>query len=135
MKTTEPSLKQIQEISNADQDRPFDMINLIKYRPVAIYESDTENLKGKTGREAYSEYIQVAFPKIVELGGTLTYMGLCDHQFVGDDSQDYDELIIVRYPSRKAYLGMFNSPEYQAAIMHRQAGLEFRVLHESTPQL
>jgi uncharacterized protein (DUF1330 family) len=42
-------------------------------------------------------------------------------------------VIIVRYPSRKAYIDMFSSPEYQSAIMHRKAGLEFRVLHECTP--
>ena len=135
MRTTEPSARQLQEISNAELDKSFDMINLIKYRAVAIYESESENLKGRTGLEAYSEYTKVAFPKIIELGGSLAYRGSFDHQFVGDDSQDYDELIVVRYPSRRAYLGMFNSPEYQAAIMHRKAGLEFRVLHESTPQL
>jgi uncharacterized protein (DUF1330 family) len=133
MRTTEPSARQLKEISKTDLDAPFDMINLIKYRKVAIYESESENLKGRTGREAYSVYTKVAFPKIMELGGSLAYRGRCEHQFVGDESQDYDELIVVRYPSRRAYLGMFNSSEYQAAIMHRKAGLEFRVLHESNP--
>ncbi|MBT5199872.1 MAG: DUF1330 domain-containing protein, partial [Gammaproteobacteria bacterium] len=37
------------------------------------------------------------------------------------------------YPSRRAYLDMFNSSEYQSAIRHRKAGLEFRVLHVCTP--
>jgi len=69
----------------------------------------------------------------IALGGSIVYMGKNDHLFVGDRSQGYDELIIVRYPSRKAYLDMFNSVEYQEAIKHRKAGLVFRVLHESTP--
>ena len=133
MISTEPTAAQIKGMAEADLDSSFDMINLLKYRPVAIYESHAENSKGRTGREAYNEYGKVVLPKIVECGGHLAYRGACDHHFVGDDSQDYDELIVVRYPSRKAYLNMCNSPEYQGAIMHRKAGLEFRVLHECTP--
>jgi len=133
MATTEPTETQLRKITETDQESSFDMINLIKYRPTAIYESAADNAIGRSGREAYQEYGLVAFPKIIGMGGSLVYKGTCDHQFVGDESQNYDDLIIVRYPSRRAYLEMFNSTEYQEAIKHRQAGLEYRVLHESTP--
>jgi uncharacterized protein (DUF1330 family) len=133
MVSTEPTEIQLGEISEADQETPFDMVNHIKYRPAAIYESEIDNALGRSGREAYQEYGKVALPKIIALGGSIVYMGKNDHLFVGDRSQGYDELIIVRYPSRKAYLEMFNSVEYQEAIKHRKAGLVFRVLHESTP--
>ena len=133
MISTEPTDSQLREISEADQESPFDMINLIKYRSVAIYESEADNAFGRSGREAYQEYGMVAFSKIIGMGGSLVYRGTCDHHFVGDESQNYDDLIIVRYPSRRAYLEMFNSTEYQEAIKHRKAGLEYRVLHESTP--
>ena len=133
MVSTEPTDTQLRELMEADQESPFDMINLIKYRPIAIYESAADNAIGRSGREAYQEYGLVAFPKIIGMGGSLVYKGTCDHQFVGDESQNYDDLIIVRYPSRRAYLEMFNSTEYQEAIKHRKAGLEYRVLHESTP--
>ena len=132
MISTEPTESQLAEMAEADQESPFDMINLLKYRPVAIYDSETDNAVVRSGREAYQEYGLVVFPKIIGMGGSVVYMGTCDHQFVGDESQDYDDLIIVRYPSRRAYLEMFNSTEYQAAIKHRKAGLEHRVLHEST---
>ena len=133
MISTEPTNAQLQEMASLDLESPFDMINLLKYRPIAIYQSDAENSKGRTGREAYNEYGMVVYPKIIELGGSLAYRGSCDHLFVGDDKQDYDELIVVHYPSRKAYLDMFYSPEYQRAIRHRKAGLEFRVLHACNP--
>ena len=133
MATTEPTETQLRKITDTDQESSFDMINLIKYRPTAIYESAADNAIGRSGREAYQEYGLVAFPKIIGMGGSLVYKGTCDHQFVGDESQNYDDLIIVRYPSRRAYLEMFNSTEYQEAIKHRKAGLEYRVLHESTP--
>jgi len=133
MLSTEPTEIQLRELSKADQETPFDMINQINYRPVAIYESAVDNAIGRSGREAYQEYGKVALPKIIALGGSIVYMGKSGHLFVGDQSQRYDELIIVRYPSRRAYLEMFNSAAYQEAIKHRKAGLEFRVLHESTP--
>ena len=133
MATTEPTETQLRKITETDQESSFDMINLIKYRPTAIYESAADNAIGRSGRKAYQEYGLVAFPKIIGMGGSLVYKGTCDHQFVGDESQNYDDLIIVRYPSRRAYLEMFNSTEYQEAIKHRKAGLEYRVLHESTP--
>ena len=133
MATTEPPETHLRKLTETDQESSFDMINLIKYRPTAIYESAADNAIGRSGREAYQEYGLVAFPKIIGMGGSLVYKGTCDHQFVGDESQNYDDLIIVRYPSRRAYLEMFNSTEYQEAIKHRKAGLEYRVLHESTP--
>ena len=133
MNTTEPTLRQLEEMASSDLDRSFDMINLLKYREFAVYDSEDENTIGRTGREAYGEYGKVVLPKIIALGGKLAYRGSCQYHFVGDESQEYDELIIVRYPSRRAYLDMFNSYEYQSAIRHRKAGLEFRVLHVCTP--
>lgn len=132
MRSTEPTKSQLDEIAASDPDVAFDMINLLKYRDVARYESALESAKGRTGREAYNEYGKVVLPKIRALGGSLAYRGSCNHLFVGDESQHYDEIIIVHYPSRSAYLDMFNSSEYQAAIVHRKAGLEFRVLHDVT---
>ncbi len=129
MISTEPSELQMKEMRLLDQNTPFDMVNLLKYRDKALYESTADNACGRTGREAYNEYAKVVLPKIIGLGGSLVYRGQCNQYFVGDETQDYDELIIVRYPSRAAYLTMFSSAEYQDAIRHRKAGLYFRVLH------
>jgi len=43
MASTEPTDMQLREIVEADQEFSFDMINLIKYRPTAIYESALYN--------------------------------------------------------------------------------------------
>lgn len=129
MNTTEPSDKQLAQMKEQDQVTPFDMVNLLKYRDTAQYASSVDDKTVCTGREAYNEYAKIVLPMILRLGGSLVYRGRCDHLFVGTEGQDYDEVIVVRYPSRKAYLTMFNSLEYQNAIKHRKAGLEFRVLH------
>ncbi|MFT7437540.1 MAG: hypothetical protein ACI8WL_000812, partial [Polaribacter sp.] len=71
MVSTEPTDTQLRELMEADQESPFDMINLVKYRPIAIYESAADNAIGRSGREAYQEYGMVAFPKIIGMGGSL----------------------------------------------------------------
>lgn len=133
MNSTEPTNQQLKEMARVDVDQPFDMVNLLKYRAFASYNSANQNAVGRTGREAYGEYGKVVLPMIFQLGGTLVYRGSCKFQFVGDENQNYDELIVVRYPSIRAYLEMFDSSQYQSAIPHRKAGLEFRVLHVCVP--
>ncbi len=61
-----------------------------------MYESEADNALGRTGREAYHEYGKEALPEIIELGGSIVYMGRCDHFFVGHQAQSFDDLIIVR---------------------------------------
>lgn len=46
-------------MAESDLDSPFDRVNLLKYRSVAIYESEFENAMERTGREAYKEYGKV----------------------------------------------------------------------------
>jgi uncharacterized protein (DUF1330 family) len=133
MTTTEPTDKQLREMAQQDLGAPFEMVNLLKFREWAEYGEDVAQHQAKSGREAYDEYARAVLPIILALGGRLVYRGQCNHLFVGSESQDYDELIIVSYPSRKAYLEMFNSSAYQSAIKHRIAGLEFRVLHQCSP--
>ncbi len=127
MPTTEPTKSQLAAIAKADQDEPFTMVNLLKFKERAVYEPGSTEPE-RTGVEAYAEYTKVVIPKITALGGSLIYREKRELLFVGDEDQDIDEVIIVSYPSRAAYLQMFNSPDYQAAIEHRKAGLEYRVL-------
>jgi uncharacterized protein (DUF1330 family) len=129
--SSEPTAQQVETVrQNADLDAPFDMVNLIKYRPLAVYSSDEDNALGRTGREAYKAYTDIVLPMIAELGGSIAYRAANQNQFVGHAGQDYDDIIIVSYPSRRAYLEMFDTETYKGALKHRKAGLEYRVLHQ-----
>jgi uncharacterized protein (DUF1330 family) len=46
----------------------------------------------------------------------------------GQPETDWDEVLIVRYPSRRHFLAMMADPTYRAALRHRYAGLERTVL-------
>lgn len=129
MPTTEPTETQLQEFRSADQDTPITMINLLKFREIANYEGgDDSSAEQVSGRQAYQRYANVALSKIRQNGGSIEYLAPSEQCFVGDQDDDWDQVVIVRYPSRAAYLLGFDSPEYQAAIVHRIAGLEKRML-------
>lgn len=123
MPTTEPTRTQLDAFAKAEQTTTFTMVNLLTFRKKALYEPGSKEPE-RSGVEAHAEYTRVVIPKILALGGTLHYRQRREQLFVGDPEQDVDEVIIVSYPSRAAYLKMFNSPDYQAAIRHRKAGLE-----------
>ena len=48
------------------------------------------------------------------LGGSVAFRQEVELGFVGE--QPADEVIIIHYPSRQAYLDMFHSPAYQEAL-------------------
>lgn len=103
------------------------MVNLLKFGEKTAYEPGSGEPE-RSGVAACAEYTKAVIPKIEDLGGSLIYREKRGLLFVGDEEQDIDEVIIVSYPSCAAYLRMFNLPDYQAAIRHRKAGLEYRVL-------
>lgn len=126
--TTEPTPAQLEALAQVvarGEDGPFSMVNIIKYKCQADYPAEM-NAPKRTGREAYAEYGAVVGPLIFALGGSVVFRQDVQLGFVGDS--DADEVIIIHYPSRQAYLDMFHSAAYQQAIEHRKAGLVYRTL-------
>lgn len=126
--TTEPTPAQLEALAQIvalGQDGPFHMVNIIKYKPQADYPAEIRAPK-RTGREAYGEYAAAVGPMIFALGGSVAFREAVELGFVGP--ADADEVIIIHYPSRQAYLDMFASAAYQEAIVHRKAGLVYRTL-------
>ncbi len=57
-------------------------------------------------------------------------MGRADQMLIGDaDANDWDSVALVQYPSRKAFIDMVTTPDYEKAHEHRESGLERTVLH------
>ena len=50
------------------------------------------------------------------------------------DANDWDSVALVQYPSRKAFIDMVTTPEYEKAHEHRESGLERTVLIACTPR-
>jgi uncharacterized protein (DUF1330 family) len=102
---------------NPDEDTVV-MLNLLKF-------------KGEKGAQAYDRYME-SVSKILEARGAhVVYVGRATELLVGDEM--WDTIILVEYPSRKVFLEMVKSPEYQKAHVDREQDLERTVLYATSP--
>ncbi|HZQ72549.1 MAG TPA: DUF1330 domain-containing protein [Burkholderiales bacterium] len=101
---------------------PVVMLNLVRFRAQS---ADGEG----SGRDAYLRYSVAAMRLIKARGGTVLWAGDVEGAALGDPSgQRWDYAVLVRYPSRAAFLGMMTSAEYARANVHRENGLEDHVI-------
>jgi len=117
MKTVNPSPQQLDEFANLPDTGPFVMINLLKFRATAAN-------KAESGEAAYTRYMINVAPLLEKAGGRLIWMGSVKQVFIGTPENSWDRVLLVEYPSRKAFLDMVSAPEYQEVHQDREAGLE-----------
>lgn len=137
MASIDPTIAQIEQIiaDSATHTGPIRMINLLAFKEQADYgdiEDPAENGQS-TGAEAYARYGAVAMGQVQSVGGSQFYAGLVDMTVIGPETESWDLVAIVEYPSRKAFLEMVSKPEYQACVYHRTAGLADTRLIMTTP--
>lgn len=102
-------------------DTPIVMLNLLKFRDVAEYKGQPADY---SGREAYRRYSEVALKKLAEIGAAVIYVGDVQGTLIGpQDSERWDEVLLVRYPSKQAFMGMMMQPDFFEATRHRTAAL------------
>lgn len=122
-RTVEPSADQIRAFASAGESRgPVVMINLLRYRERAAYPSGFAAAPCG-GREAYQRYGQAVGPLIAANGGSVVWAGRVSASVIAPEDEAWDDAILVRYPSREAFVQMISSAEYQAAAPHRTAAL------------
>jgi hypothetical protein len=51
-------------------------------------------------------------------------MGHVAVSVIAPEGEEWDDAVLVEYPSRKAFLDMLALPDYQAAVFHRTAALD-----------
>jgi uncharacterized protein (DUF1330 family) len=94
------------------------MLNLLKF-------------KKEGGREAYFRYIKESGPFVEGVGAKVLYFGKPNELLNGTET--WDVLMLVQYPSRKAFLEMANNPDYIKVHESRQEALERAVLYATDP--
>lgn len=86
------------------------------------------------GRESYAAYgdaLRETF--LPRYGGEVLYAGDGDTALVAEDGQQWDAVLLVRYPSREAFSRMVADPEYQRVTHLRTAALKEAVLQPTRP--
>jgi uncharacterized protein (DUF1330 family) len=101
------------------------MLNLLRYREVADYSATPELDPGTpcSGREAYGRYSEAVLPLLAALGGGIEMFGPCHATLIGPEDEEWDDIVLARYPGVAAFVGMVTSPEYRAIAGHRTAAL------------
>jgi uncharacterized protein (DUF1330 family) len=125
----EPDRDQMAEVAalaGADGDGPVVMLNLNRYRERAAYEGDPPGGESPdvSGREAYLRYGAVAGAVLERVGGRILWHTDSSGTVIGADSDVYDEIIAVWYPSVAAFAALATDPETLEARAHRLAALE-----------
>jgi uncharacterized protein (DUF1330 family) len=117
-----PNKDQFIELMNAADVGPVVMLNLLKF-------------KARAGASEYNKYGSAAVEMVEARGGKVLWMGKVDQTLIGDlDADAWDAIALVQYPSRKTFIEMTTSKEYDAAHEHRESGLERTVLLACTPR-
>jgi len=117
-------------MAEGDPDEPVVMLNLLRYRETA---ASGAGVDGMTGEEAYRDYGRKFAEFQPRFGGEPIWMGRGKHSLIGDE--EWDVIILVRYPSRRDFVGMFNDPDYKAIAPIRAAALADSRLLEMTQLL
>lgn len=119
----EPNPQRIQDfLAEGGPDEPVVMINLLRYREQAAY-PDGSDATPCNGRDAYGRYGIEAVKHIAAAGGRMLWMGQARFTLIGPDDEQWDDAVLVEYPTKKAFLEMVRNPEYQAIAVHRTAAL------------
>ena len=100
-------------IASLPDTGPVVMVNLLRLRD----------------RAAYKRYSELTMPLIKARGGTVLWAGNGETVAFGDAQSDlWDYVVLVRYPSRAAFLDMLRSSEYAVANVQREQAVERHVI-------
>jgi len=124
-----PNAEQFHDLAAATDEGPVVMLNLLKFKARA------DSGDATSGEAAYRTYGDAAVAMIEERGGSVIWAGRADQVLIGDPADDWDQVLLVQYPSRAAFLDMVSQPAYQEAHRHRESGLERTVVVACTPRL
>ena len=116
-----PNKEQFIALTNAPDEGPVVMLNLLKFKP-------------REGVSEYNKYGGAAVQMVEARGGKVLWMGKVDQTLIGPVDEAWDAIALVQYPSRKTFVEMTTSKEYDAAHEHRESGLERTVLLACTPR-
>ena len=101
---------------------PVVMVNLVRFRERSL---DGDG----SGFDAYVRYSKADMPLLKRVGGAVLWAGRVEGAALGDLGEDrWDWVAIAHYPSRAAFLSMMTSPEYAAANIDRENGVEDHVI-------
>jgi uncharacterized protein (DUF1330 family) len=116
----DPTGKDLKRYLQEDPGGPVVMLNLLRFK--------------EGGRELYARYaaaLETTF--LPRYGAEVLYAGDGSTSLVAEAGQDWDAVLLVRYPSRQAFSRMVADPDYQEVTTLRSDALVEAVLQATVP--
>jgi uncharacterized protein (DUF1330 family) len=133
MPSLNPSREQLAEFAERmPANTPILMLNLLRFNSQAAYPADSPH-SPCSGQQAYARYSRVALKKVQGVGGSVEVLANAHVALIAPADEQWDQVLLVRYPSKQAFLSMISDPEYQAETGHRTAALADSRLIGTTP--
>lgn len=101
------------------EEGPIHMLNLVRLRDKAVYPDG----RAATGAEAYAAYGRESGPIFRRIGGRIAWSGDFRLMLIGPAEELWDRCFIAEYLSGAAFVEMVKDPDYQKAVIHRQAAV------------
>jgi uncharacterized protein (DUF1330 family) len=116
----DPRGRDLKRFLEDDPGGPVVMLNLLRF--------------AEDGRKSYAEYAAALDETFLpRYGGVVLYAGDGSTSLVAETGQDWDAVLLVRYPSRTAFSEMVADPEYQQVTALRTEALHEAVLQATVP--
>jgi uncharacterized protein (DUF1330 family) len=97
----DPTGAQLRALAESGIEGPIVMLNLLRFAPDG-------------GAERYARYMEAAAPHLDRVGGTLRFLGDAMATVIG--GEEWDEVLLVEYPSCEAFLAMIAEPDYPSDL-------------------
>ncbi len=118
-----PIIDQFRALAKNDDGREFYMVNLMKFRQKALYPEG--NSFGEDVMVANNRYNRAIIPLLLKYGGHPVFFGQVQGRFLHPVSaDDWDQVGIVRYRSRRDMLKMASDVAASGVDIHKWAALE-----------
>jgi hypothetical protein len=118
-----PLLQQFRELAKNDDGREYYMVNLLKFHQKALYPEGSAF--GDDPLAANDRYNRAIVPLLLKHGGHPVFLGQVQGRFLHPDgADDWDQVGMVRYRSRRDMLKMAAEIAAVGVDIHKWASLE-----------
>ena len=107
--------EQFKMIVDWDQDKPIQMLNLLKFK-VKVEGTET------SGAAQYKNYMKAAMPFLQQANAKVLYYGSPELSIIGPLESEWHKVLIVEYAHKSHFLNMIKAPAYPAHL--RAAAIE-----------
>jgi hypothetical protein len=116
-------LPSLREVTSGDDGREFVMINLIRYRTKAVYPPGWNY--GDDPHAADARYNRIVVPLLLKRACIPIFFGRSAGRFLAPSgSEPWDCVALVRYRSRRDFLGLCTDLAKDRADVHKWAAIE-----------